>query len=269
MQKGDVALVTGASTGIGAGFVTYAAVRGPLDRPEAAELLKGGCQVVELDVTSPESCGNCVKEVRERSGRIDILINNAGVNAPIGPIEADSDEPFRYTMEANYFGAARMIRLIVPEMRERKKGAIVNITSVAAVFWLPTQGPYNASKAALETLSTTLSQEVARFGIHVCTIRPGVIITPLLTKSNPPNIAALKPYLDQLRHFSKFFQVAAEKNQTANLVADKIMELLQDSGSWKAGYDVGEDAAALGKAMRELGADWLAQEGGKPKSDPE
>merc|ERR1711957_650249 len=195
--------------------------------------------------------------------------NNAGVNAAVGPLEASSEEALRYTMETNYFGAARMLRLVVPDMRQNGRGAIINVTSAAAVFWPTMQAPYNASKSAMETLSTTLAQEVARFGLRVCTIRPGVIITPMLNKSGPPDMIASKPYLDQLGHYLKFFKVGAAMKQTPEMVGIKILEVLRDSGPWKAGYDVGMDAEAMGKVMRDRGADWLALEGGEAKSNAE
>lgn len=278
MQAGDVALITGASTGIGAstavsfakaGFVTFAAMRGPLTRPEAENMRKAGCQIVELDVTSNASSKACFEEVIAKAGRIDILINNAGVNGEVGPVEATTDEGHMSLMQANYFGAARMIRLCVPGMRERGRGAVMNVTSIAARYWAPMQGGYNASKAALEALSVSLAQEVARFGVRVCSIRPGVIITPLLTKSAPPRMESMPAYLDQLRHFVKFFQASGGLQQGPELVADKMLQLLQDASAWKAGYDVGFDATTLSAIIQEKGYDWLVAEGGKVRMDAE
>jgi len=285
MEKGDVVLVTGASTGIGratairlaaAGFVTYAAMRGPLDRSEAKDLLEGGCRVVELDVTSADSCRACVDAVCREAGRVDALINNAGVNKNPSPVEDYEDDAHRSIMEANYFGAARLIRLVLPDMRSRRKGAIINVTSMAAIFWSPMLGPYNASKAALDALSATLAQEVTRFGVRVCSVRPGVIVTPFLQKTdNPPagdagKIKKQSAYKDRLREVNKFFtSQAMTLMQPADLVAEKMASLLTGPGEWNAAYDVGKDAEALSRTYRERGLDWYVKESSKPHSDAE
>lgn len=276
MQKGDVVLVTGASTGIGratalkcaaAGLVSYAAIRGPLNRPEAKDLLDGGCKLVELDVTSAESCAACLRTVRQEAGRIDALINNAGINSAPSSVEEYDEAAFYDVMEANYFGPARLARLVLPEMRERGKGAIINVTSQAAVMWAAMLGPYNASKAAFEAFSCTLAQEVARFGIRVCSIRPGVIVTPMLAKAE---ITKPKPtpYKDQLRGLNKFFtSQAISLMQPADLVADKMEQLLVTPGDWQGTYDVGKDAEAFAHTLKERGLNWYIRESSLPRND--
>merc|ERR1711879_528294 len=111
--------------------------------------------------------------------------------------------------------------------------------------------------------------EVSRFGVRVCSIRPGVIITPILTKSTPPKMESVKAYHDQLRHFLKFFEASSGLMQGPELVAEKMLQLLQDGSTWKAGYDVGVDAEILSTTMQEKGYDWLVAEGSKVRNDAE
>ena len=114
---------------------------------------------------------------------ITCLVNNAGVGASLLPTEEMAEDAFRAVMETNYFGVLRLMQLVLPEMRVRGKGCIVNVSSVAGRIATICQGGYCASKFAVEALSESLSQEVAQFGIRVKIVEPGVVVTPILTKS--------------------------------------------------------------------------------------
>ena len=177
-----VALVTGASSGIGAatarrlaraGFTVYGAAR-RLDR--LAELAADGVRAVELDVTSDDSMTAAVDHVLSEAGRIDVLVNNAGYGS-YGAIEDVPMAEARRQIEVNLFGLARMIQLVVPGMRGRGGGTIVNITSIGGKITTPLGGWYHASKFAVEGLSDALRTELAPFGIDVVVIEPGGIAT--------------------------------------------------------------------------------------------
>ena len=116
-----------------------------------------------------------------RAGRIDVLVNNAGV-AVHGSVEELPLSEFRRVMETNFFGALRCIQAVVPGMRERRHGCIVNVTSVAGRFSAAPQAPYSSSKWALEAASEALAQEVKPFGVRVAIVEPGVIATPIFGK---------------------------------------------------------------------------------------
>lgn len=177
-----VALVTGASSGIGAatarrlaraGLTVYGAAR-RLDR--LAELAADGVRAVELDVTSDDSMTAAIDHVLSEAGRIDVLVNKAGYGS-YGAIEDVPMAEARRQIEVNLFGLARMIQLVVPGMRGRGGGTIVNITSIGGKITTPLGGWYHASKFAVEGLSDALRTELAPFGIDVVVIEPGGIAT--------------------------------------------------------------------------------------------
>ena len=177
-----VALITGASSGIGfdtaielkkKGFIVYGAAR-RLDR--LAKLKESGIKIIALDVTDEESMVNCVNEILDKEGRIDILINNAGYGS-FGAIEDVSMEEAKRQMEVNIFGLARMTQLVTPSMRKNKFGKIVNISSMAGKVHTPFGGWYHATKFALEGLSDCLRMELEPFGIDVIIVEPGGIKT--------------------------------------------------------------------------------------------
>ena len=177
-----VALVTGASSGIGmstakelaqSGFIVYAAAR-RIDRME--ELTAGGIRPVSLDLTNEESMIKCVDRILKETGRIDVLVNNAGYGS-YGAIEDVPLEEAKRQFDVNVFGMARLIQLITPSMREHHYGKIVNISSMGGKIWTKFGGWYHATKFAVEGLSDCLRMELAPFGIDVIVVEPGGIKT--------------------------------------------------------------------------------------------
>lgn len=178
-----VVLITGCSSGIGAatarrlarhGHVVYASAR----QPEAlAELAAGGCQTLALDVTDEASMQAAVRQVQAAHGGLDVLINNAGYGL-YGPVEQLSPVELRRQFETNLFGLVRLCQLVLPGMRERGAGRIVNVSSMGGRTTLPGGGAYHASKYAVEAISDALRIEVRRFGIDVVLIEPGAVRTP-------------------------------------------------------------------------------------------
>ncbi|KAL8034155.1 hypothetical protein ABFS82_12G009400 [Erythranthe guttata] len=136
----------------------------------------------ELDVSSDESVRHALSTVLERFGRIDIVVNNAGIQC-VGPLAEVPLSAIQQTFNTNFFGALRLIQGVVPHMASRKKGKIVNIGSVTALAPVPWAGAYTASKAAIHALSDTLRLELRPFGIDVINVVPGGI------KSNIGNSA--------------------------------------------------------------------------------
>ncbi len=170
------AIVTGCSTGIGRATAIELSARGydvvaTARRRETLDDLKVA-QVLELDVDDERSVAAAVAA----AGPIDVLVNNAGFGVE-GAIETVPLDEVRRMFETNFFGAARMIQALVPGMRERGAGAVVNVTSTAGIAAPPLGGYYAASKFALEALSEALHLEVGHFGIRVLVIEPGAIET--------------------------------------------------------------------------------------------
>ncbi len=178
----EVVLITGASSGIGKaaakllllrGYKVYAGAR-RVDNLKELEYL--GARIMRLDVTEEDSLRSAVQAVLDGEGRLDVLINNAGYGAN-GAIEDIPMAEARRQFEVNLFGLARLTQLVLPAMRARGSGRIVNISSIAGKISMPLGGWYNASKHALEAYSDALRLEVGRYGIKVVLIEPGAIST--------------------------------------------------------------------------------------------
>jgi short-subunit dehydrogenase len=175
-----VALVTGASSGIGKaialkvasiGYETYAAAR-RLDQMES--LKSKGIHILHLDLTDETSIRNCVATIQEENGGVDVLVNNAGYGA-YGSVEEIPLAEARRQFEVNFFGLAALTQLVIPHMRKKRSGRILNVSSVGGVSASPYGGYYHASKFAVEGFSSALRQELNPFDIDVVIIRPGAI----------------------------------------------------------------------------------------------
>ena len=182
MADPQVVLITGCSTGIGrataerlarAGHTVYATAR----RPESIEALReSGCRTLELDVTSEESMSAAVASVEEAEGAVGVLVNNAGYSQN-GAVETVPLDDVRAQFETNVFGLLRMCQLVLPGMRRRGEGRIVNISSMGGRLTFPGGGVYHATKHAVEAISDAMRFEVGGFGVHVVVIEPGIIRT--------------------------------------------------------------------------------------------
>ena len=176
------ALVTGGSSGIGQetarllraqGYSVYAAAR-RVERMSALEA--EGIHVLPLDITDEASTLACVNTIRERDGGVDVLVNNAGYGS-YGAIEDVPIDEARRQFEVNLFGLARLTQLVLPGMREKGWGRVVNISSMGGKIHTPFGGWYHATKFAVEGLSDCLRMEVESFGIDVVLVEPGGIKT--------------------------------------------------------------------------------------------
>jgi NAD(P)-dependent dehydrogenase (short-subunit alcohol dehydrogenase family) len=177
-----VVLLTGASSGIGRATAELLAARGHRIfggvRAAATTRPLAGIELVSLDVRDDSSVKACVEEVRSRAGRIDILINNAGVNL-VGAVEETSISQAQVLFDTNVFGVLRMIQAVLPGMRRHGSGLIVNLSSILGLIPAPFMGVYASTKHALEGLSESLDHEVRAFGIRVVLIEPYYIRTNL------------------------------------------------------------------------------------------
>jgi NAD(P)-dependent dehydrogenase (short-subunit alcohol dehydrogenase family) len=200
VETQPVALVTGASAGIGeaavralvgAGFTVYGT-----SRRAAAGEKRDGAVFLPLDVTDDGSVAGVVREVLERSGRIDVLVNNAGVGLG-GAAEESSIEQARALFETNVFGSIRMTRAVLPHMREQGSGRIINVSSVLGFLPAPFMALYAATKHAIEGYSESLDHEVREHGVRVLLVEPGY--TNAVTADEPlPLYARRREALDVL-----------------------------------------------------------------------
>jgi NAD(P)-dependent dehydrogenase (short-subunit alcohol dehydrogenase family) len=265
------ALITGCSKGIGfatalalgrAGFTVHATMRNPKGSPElaqAAEKERLAIRVFQMDVDSDDSVRNTIQSIQGAHGPVDILINNAGIETS-GSIEEIPIANVRAVMETNYFGALRCIQAVMPEMRKRKSGCIVNISSVAGRLSSSPFAAYAASKWALEALSEGLAQEAKVFNIRVAIVEPGIIDTGMARNlAKPP---APSPY-PQAERMSAMFAASLQERPTAPpVVAEKILEIIQ-SGTWKLRHTAGPDADGYLQARASMTDEqWIARSAG-------
>ena len=175
-------LITGCSSGIGRATAyafldeewrVYATARNPADVEQLGE---AGCDISTLDVTDPDDVERVVDRVVEEEGRIDSLVNNAGYGQH-GPLEDVRQELFERQFDVNVLGPHRLVRAVLPHMREREEGTIVNVSSVAGRLAAPGMGAYSASKHAVEGYSDALRREVEPFGVDVSVVQPGPVET--------------------------------------------------------------------------------------------
>lgn len=176
MAAAKTILITGSSTGIGRACAEHLArqghqVYGTVRKPPEAPL---SFPTVPMDVTNEESVGNGIAQVVRSAGRLDVLINNAGMGY-LGSVEETSIEEARRQFDINVFGVLRVCRAALPVLRRQGSGLIVNVSSIGGVIGLPFEGLYSASKFALEGMSEALRLEVRPFGIHVALVEPGDI----------------------------------------------------------------------------------------------
>lgn len=181
MTEGKIALVTGASSGFGRVIARRLHQREyrVFGTSRSKDTVAGpGVEMLTLDVRSQDSVQVCVRTVLDSEGRIDVLVNNAGTTHLSLAEETDVDEA-RAVFETNFFGIVRMTNAVLPVMRARKSGRIINVGSLAGLVAIPGQAFYTASKFALEGYSEALRYEVEPFGIHISLIEPGFYRTRL------------------------------------------------------------------------------------------
>jgi NAD(P)-dependent dehydrogenase (short-subunit alcohol dehydrogenase family) len=268
----EIAVVTGTSTGIGFatsvhlsrhGYRVFAGMRNlvkadPLRAAAAEERLP--IEVIELDVTSTASVDRAFEAVSGQ-GPVDVLVNNAGIGGAT-PLELTPEDEHRRMFETNYFGAIRCIKAVLPAMRERRRGAIVNVTSIAGLVTIPNQIPYSASKWALECAGEALAHEVARFGIRVVNIEPGVVKTNIFDNSaEATRYDKASPYQPIMRRNGKFYSAGFRDPAWPDEVAETILAAITNA-DYRLRWPVGKDAIGLSEGRRKIRDEaWVAMGG--------
>jgi short-subunit dehydrogenase len=241
-----VVLVTGASAGMGKetarflaenGYTVYGAAR-RMDKME--DLKASGVRLLEMDVTDDAAMQKGVAEIIRAEKRVDILINNAGFGS-YGAIEDVTMADAHYQLEVNLFGAARLIQLVLPYMRQNKYGKIINISSMGGKVAFPFGGWYHASKFALEGLSDSLRNEVKPFGIDVIVIEPGGIQSEWggIAFDSLVKVSGQTAYADTVTRLSEAFKGVDAKNAGPEIIAriiKKAIEARRPKTRYAAGY---------------------------------
>jgi NAD(P)-dependent dehydrogenase (short-subunit alcohol dehydrogenase family) len=224
--QGSIALVTGASSGIGkataerlvtAGYKVYGTSR------RAAQTGQRSFGMLPLDVTSDESVKAAIDELIRLEGRIDLLVNNAGFGVAPAGAEESSIEQARSIFETNFFGIVRMTRAVVPYMRKQGGGRIINIGSVLGFLPMPYGALYSATKHAIEGYSESLDHELRTRGIRVSVIEPAYTQTPFDANFLEPD-AKLDEYREVRAAVSKRVKEVMAKAEQPGVVADVVLQ---------------------------------------------
>lgn len=211
-EESKVWFITGASSGFGKSFATYAIGKGykvivTARRLDKLKTIKASApdnvEAIKMDVNNGEEVTQAVKQAIDRFGQVDVLINNAGFGI-VGAVEETSENELRAQMETNFFGAVSVTRALLPIFRQQASGAIVNISSLGGQLSSPGFGAYSASKFALEGLSEALAAEIAPLGIKVLIVEPGQFRTDLAGSAMKymPEIPAYKDTVGKTRSFA-------------------------------------------------------------------
>jgi len=223
-----VVVITGASSGVGqstarllsqTGYKVFGTSRNP-----ATVAAIPNVKMLALDVTSDDSVAACVKAVANGAGRIDVLVNNAGYELA-GALEEISIEEAKAQFETNFFGVVRMVKAVLPYMRQQKQGQIINVSSLSGVSSIPFMGIYSASKFALEGYTDALRMELKPFSIHVSLTESGFLKTPMMNKRQV-SAAQLEEYdLWRQRAFTAI-RDQEQKAPGAELVSQTLLRII-------------------------------------------
>lgn len=220
-----VVLITGTSSGFGRttatlltqkGFTVFGTSRNPV------KLATDNFEMLQLDVRTDDSVNACIQTVIQRTGRLDILINNAGY-ASFGAIEETTIAEAKAQFETNFFGAIRMVRAVLPMMRQQGSGQIINISSLSGLVPVPFHGLYSASKHALESYTEALYHEVKPFKIHVSLVEPQAFKTHI--QMQPP-LHLISAYDGARQKVVQNIEGSIQNGQNPTIVAQLILRIL-------------------------------------------
>lgn len=247
MTAERVVLVTGASSGIGLETARLLSrenlrVLGTKLTHEIVEEV--GFEVLDLDVNSDESVATCVNAVLDRAGRLDVLVNNAGIGL-VGMVEETLLAECKAMFETNYFGTVRMIRAVLPVMREQGEGLIINTSSVAGHIGVPYEAHYCACKLAIDSLTRALRYEVASFGIDVCVVAPGYVRTSFYDVLREAE-GQLDAYDGVRERAIESFEESARQGNEAPAIAREVVKIVKTK-SPHLRYWAGKDARLYGR----------------------
>lgn len=235
-----VVLITGGSSGIGKsigeflhhkGFIVYGTSRNP------ERISNSVFPLVTLDVRNADSIHAAVSTIVAASGKLDIVINNAGVGIT-GPLEEIPMEEIKNNFETNFFGPIEVMKAALPQMRIQKSGLIINITSIAGYMGLPYRSIYSASKGALELITEALRMEVKSFGIHITSVAPGDFATNIASGRFHAPLIKDSAYKVQYGNTLKMMDEHVDSGSNPNEMAEAVYKIIQNPTP-KIHYKVG------------------------------
>lgn len=236
-----IVLITGGSSGLGKstgeylvkkGCVVYGTSRDP-DRVKNFDAF----QLIKLDVTDKTSMERAVETIIRKEGRIDVLINNAGVGIT-GPVEETPEEEILKAFDINFYGPLNLIKIVLPYMRSKKGGLIINITSIAGYMGLPYRGIYSATKGALELITEAMRMEIKDFGVKMTNIAPGDFATNIAAGRYHAPVLDTSPYKIPYTKCLKMMNEHVNSGDDPKLVAEMIYSIIYTKNP-KIHYKIG------------------------------
>ena len=235
-----VVLITGGSSGIGKSigeflaernYIVYGTSRNPKNYPNSK------IKLVALDVKDNVTIKDAISTIVKNEGRVDVVINNAGVGIT-GPLEEIPEDQVLHNFETNCFGPMRVINAVLPQMREQKSGLIINVTSIAAHMGLPFRGIYSASKGALELLTEAYRIEIKDFNIQMTNLAPGDFATNIASGRYHAPVLENSAYKTAYGSVLKAIDEDVNKGSDPIAVAEKVLDIIETKKP-KIHYKVG------------------------------
>ena len=252
-----VVLITGATSGMGKitaetlsknGYTVYAGTR-----DENAAVNEGSLKNIYIDVTKTDSINSAVDTIIKNEGKIDVLVNNAGYGL-VATVEDGTDEEMFNQFDVNVFGLLKVTRAVLPFMREKKSGVIINISSFLGKMGLPLLAHYNASKYAVEGIVDSLRFETLPFNVRVHSIQAGLFGTNFVAKglvANALTTSETSPYKELVAHFVPIVAKAINEGPSPQPIADAVKNIIEDENA-EIFVPVGAEAETFMPMRKEL-----------------
>jgi len=240
-MQSKVVLITGGSSGIGKAMGTYLKSKGHTvyGTTRNKEKYPGfdDFTLLELDVRNSDSIALAVAALIATEGRIDVLVNNAGVGIT-GPVEETPQKEIANAFDVNFQGPLAVAKAVLPQMRKQKSGLIINITSIAGFMGLPYRGIYSATKSALEIVAEAMRMEVRDFGVHITNLAPGDFTTNIAAGRFHVGADKNSPYYEKYNSTLKSINESVAGGGDPLQVAQAVAKII-DSKNPKVSYKVG------------------------------
>ena len=253
-----IVLVTGASSGIGKSIALYLSskgfkVYGTCRDPKKYDIID--FSLLKCDITIVNQIKDVVSFVLKKEGRIDILINNAGIGIT-GPLEETSESDIKSAFETNFFGPINIIKECIPSMRKQETGLVINITSVMGYFAMPFRGVYSATKSSMEIIGEAFSMELNKFNIKVVNIAPGDFKTNIISRRiNSPSVPKSSYEKDYVKSINS--ANSHVNNALSPIIISKLVYKIINSKNPKIHYKVGTFIQKFSIILKRLLSDRL------------
>ena len=248
-----VVLITGGSSGIGKsigallqnkGFKVYGTSRNPSKNTNNA------FPIIALDVTKNETIVAAISEIIKAEGRIDILINNAGIGIT-GPLEETPDSEIKKAFDTNYFGPLNVIKAVLPFMRKQGGGLIINITSIAGYMGLPYRGIYSATKGALEITTEAFRMELRGSNIKMTNVAPGDFATNIAAGRYHAPVLENSPYKKAYKNTLEIMNRHVDEGKDPVMMANAVYKIIQNENP-RGHYRIGEPLQKFSVVLKRI-----------------